>query len=333
MNAAVVTAAPRRMVAHPIGGLIVRRVAAGLLTLLAVSMVVFLATSVLPGSAAYAVLGRSATPAQVSALESTLHLDQGLIQNYWAWLSSLLSGDPGQSLVNGEPVGSFTGQRFVNSAVLVVLAGVIGTFVGGLLGIIAAVRRDGIFDHASSTGALAVTALPEFVVAILLVFFFSTNVWHLFPGVSLLPPGTYPWEMPDVLVLPVLTLVIVIAPYLFRMIRAAMIEALESDYVQMARLKGLSSRRVTFVHALPNALPPSIQVTGLNFLYLAGGIVIVESVFNYPGVGRELVESVSARDIPVIQFLVLMLAAFYILVNIATDVLVMLVTPRRRLPR
>jgi peptide/nickel transport system permease protein len=134
-------------------------------------------------------------------------------------------------------------------------------------------------------------------------------------------------------VLPVLTLVLVIMPYLFRMMRGSMIEALESDYVQWARLKGLPVWRVTLVHALPNALAPSIQVVGLNFLYLAGGIVIVESVFSSPGVGQGLVDAVGARDVPVIQFVVLVLAAFYILVNITTDVLVLLVTPRRRLRR
>jgi peptide/nickel transport system permease protein len=303
------------------------------LTLLAVSFIVFFATSVLPGNAAYAILGRNATPASLRAMERTLHIDQGFFANYWAWLHSLLLGHLGHSLVNGQAVGSFIGQRLVNSGVLLVLAGVTATLVGGALGAVAALRRDGIFDHASSVGSLVVTALPEFVVAVLLVFVFATNVFHVLPGVSALPPGTPPWDQPKLLVLPVFTLALVSVPYLFRMVRGAMIEALESDYVQWARLRGLSVRRVTLVHALPNALAPSIQVVGLIFLYLAGGIVIVENVFAYPGVGQGLVDAISARDVPVIQFLVLALATFYILVNITTDVLVLLVTPRRRLPR
>jgi peptide/nickel transport system permease protein len=332
-----VTIAPRvalrQATSHPIAGLVLRRLAGGVLTLLVVSVIVFFATSVLPGNAAYAILGRTATPARLRALEHALHIDRGFLANYWGWLQSLLLGHFGHSLVNGQPVTAFVGPRIVNSAVLLVLAGVISTLAAGTLGAIAALRRDGMFDHAASAVALVVTALPEFVVAVLLVSVFATNVFHLLPGVSDLPPGTRPWDSPNLVVLPVLTLVLVIMPYLFRMMRGSMIEALESDYVQWARLKGLPVWRVTFVHALPNALAPSIQVVGLNFLYLAGGIVIVESVFSYPGVGQGLVDAVGARDVPVIQFVVLVLAAFYILVNITTDVLVLLVTPRRRLRR
>jgi peptide/nickel transport system permease protein len=135
------------------------------------------------------------------------------------------------------------------------------------------------------------------------------------------------------MVLPVLTLVIVIIPYLFRMMRAAMIEALESEYVEMARLKGVPAWRVVAFHALPNAIAPTIQVVGLNLLYLAGGIVVVEYVFNFPGVGQALVDAVNDRDVPVIQFIVVVLAAFYVIVNIVTDLIVLLATPRRRLPR
>jgi peptide/nickel transport system permease protein len=180
---------------------------------------------------------------------------------------------------------------------------------------------------------LAVTSLPEFVVAIGLIILLSTVVWHILPAVSLLAPGTYAWNAPELLVLPVLTLVIVIVPYILRMMRAAMVEALESDYVEMARLKGVPEWRIVVMHALPNAIAPTIQVIGLNFLYLAGGIVIVESVFNFPGIGQGLVDAVSTRDIPVIQFIVLVLAAFYVIVNIVTDVIALMATPRRRIAR
>ena len=157
------------------------------------------------------------------------------------------------------------------------------------LGILAAARRDSWLDHGLSVGALAVTALPEFVVAMVLVVFFAALVWHLFPAVSVFPPGVAPWSTPSLLVLPVATLVIVIVPYIFRMMRATMIEALESDYVEMARLKGCRGCGSSLVHALPNAIAPTIQVIGLNFLYLAGGVVVVEYVFNYPGLGQGLV--------------------------------------------
>ena len=162
---------------------------------------------------------------------------------------------------------------------------------------------------------------------------FSTFVFHLFPGVSLLQPGQSAFTQPRLLALPVATLVLVIIPYILRMMRAAMIEALESDYVEMARLKGLRAIRIALVHALPNAIAPTIQVIGLNFLYLAGGIVLVEYIFNYPGIGQGLVNAVDNRDIPTIQFIVLVLAAFYVFMNILTDMIALLATPRRRIAR
>jgi peptide/nickel transport system permease protein len=162
---------------------------------------------------------------------------------------------------------------------------------------------------------------------------FSTLLLQLFPAVSVFAPGSPPWQHPSDLVLPVATLVLVTAPYVFRMMRGAMIEALESEYVEMAELKGLRRARVLFGHALPNAMAPTLQVIGLNLLYLAGGIVVVEYVFNYQGIGQALVAAVSDRDIPVIQLIVVLLAGFYVFVNIASDVMALIVTPRRRRPR
>ena len=317
--------------AHPITALVRRRLAIGVVTLLLVTVVVFLATEVLPGNAAYAILGHNATPAQVQKLEVALHLNRGLFDQYWVWVSGLFTGRLGDSLGNGLPVWGYVEPRIVNSAVLVLVAGVIGTLLGVTIGVITALRKDGWFDYVVSAAVLAVTSLPEFVVAIALIILLSTVVWHVLPAVSLLAPGSYPWNHPELLVLPAATLVIVIVPYIMRMMRAAMIEALESDYVEMARLKGLPAWRVVLVHALPNAIAPTIQVIGLNFLYLAGGVVIVEYVFNYPGIGQGLVNAVNGRDIPVIQFIVLILAAFYVVMNILTDVIALLATPRRRI--
>ena len=319
--------------AHPIARLIRRRLAVGVITLFLVSVVVFLATEVLPGNAAYAILGRNATPARVRALEVTLHLNRGVFGQYWTWISGVFTGHLGQSLVNGLPVWGYVEPKIINSAVLVFVTGIIGAVVGVALGAIAALRRDGWFDHVSSVVVLAVTSLPEFVVAITLIILLSTVVWHVLPAVSLLAPGSYPWNQPELLVLPVTTLAIVIMPYTMRMMRAAMIEALESDYVEMARLKGVPEWRVVLVHALPNAIAPTVQVIGLSFLYLAGGVVVVEYVFNFPGIGQALVTAVSDRDIPVIQFIVLVLAAFYVVMNIVTDVIALLATPRRRIAR
>ena len=314
---------------HPIAKLVLQRGALGIVTLFVVSVVVFLATEVLPGNAAYAVLGHSATPAHVHAVEVQLHLNRSIFDQYWSWISGLLTGHPGNSLSNQLPVWGQTWPRLVNSAILVAISGAIGTFLGVLFGAVAALLKDSVLDHTSAVVNLAVTSLPEFVVAIALIVLFSTVVFHRLPAVSLLPPGTYAWSEPKVLILPAVTLIIMIVPYIQRMTRAAMVEALESDYVEMARLEGLKASRITFIHALPNAMAPTIQVIGLNALYLAGGIVIVEQVFNYPGIGQGLVTAVENRDIPTIQLIVVILAAFYVFVNILTDVIALLASPRR----
>jgi peptide/nickel transport system permease protein len=313
--------------------LIATRLLTGIVVLLFVSLLVFSATQVLPGNAAKAVLGRSATPERLQALEAQLHLNRSLASQYWTWLSGTLRGDLGQSLASQTPVWGQVGPRLANSAVLVLLAGIIGSLIGLGLGITAALRKDRWFDHVTAVSALGVAALPEFVVAIVLVMIFATVVLHVLPAVSYLPPGTSAWSHPRMLILPVATLVIVVVPYIQRMTRAAMIEVLESDYVEMAHLKGVPRRRIVLLHALPNALAPIIQVIALTFLYLAGGIVVVEYVFNFPGIGQGLVNAVSDRDIPVIQFSVLALAVFYVSMNILADVIALLVTPRRRLAR
>jgi peptide/nickel transport system permease protein len=333
MTTLTVVASPPDKRAHPIRDMLIHRSLIGVLTLLLVSILVFAATQILPGNAASAVLLNTATPQRLHALEAQLHLNRPAVVQYWTWLTGILRGDFGTSLANGQPVGTLVGGRILNSAVLVVAAGVIGTALGVGLGVLAAARRDSVLDHVLSVSALAITALPEFVVAVILVVLFAAVVWHLFPAVSVFAPGSAPWSDPRELVLPVATLVIVIVPYVFRMMRASMIDALESEYVQMARLKGAQKWRVLLMHALPNGIAPTIQVIGLNFLYLAGGVVVVEYMFNYPGLGAALVAAVSDRDIPQIQLIVLVLATFYVAVNILTDVISLAVSPRRRVPR
>jgi peptide/nickel transport system permease protein len=269
----------------------------------------------------------------VHALERQLHLNRSVFVQYGSWISGIVGGHPGTSLVNGLPVWNIVGPAAANSATLVGLSGVIGSVVGVTLGAVVALRKDSLLDHTSSVLALAVTALPEFVVAIAMIIMFATVVWDVLPAVSMVPPGTAAWAEPRELILPVATLVVVIVPYIFRMTRAATVEALASDYAEMARLKGLPTWRVLAVHALPNAIAPVVQVIGLSFLYLAGGIVVVEFVFAFPGIGSSLVSAVDNRDVPTIQMIVLVLAGFYVFVNIVTDVVALLATPRRRQPR
>jgi peptide/nickel transport system permease protein len=310
--------------------LIARRLLFGLLTLFFVSVIIFAATEILPGNAARAVLGRDATPAALTAMEKRLHLDRPLTTQYAVWLGGVLTGNPGTSLVNGENVMAEVMPRVRNSFTLLVVAGVIGVPLSILAGILAASRQAGMFDTIVSVVALGFAATPEFAVGLLTIIMFATSIFRWLPPVSLVPPGSSVFSRPEILVLPVLTLVLVIFPYMFRMMRASMAEILQSDYVEMARLKGVSSARIIFIHALPNAIAPTIQVVGLTFAYLAGGVVLVEYVFAYPGIGQSLIYAIFARDIPVIQFEVVLLSTFYVSLNILADVAVILVTPKLR---
>jgi peptide/nickel transport system permease protein len=309
---------------------IVRRILLGVLTLFMVSIVVFAATQLLPGDAARAVLGRDATPQRLAAFRAQYHLNHSAVSQYWSWLSGLLRGDPGTSLANGLPVWSTVQPRIVNSLYLLAVVAVVGVPLSLGLGIWAALRRDKPFDHATSTITLAAAALPEFVVAIALIIVFATVVLQVLPPVSLVAPGTSVWSEPKVLVLPVATLTIAVVPYIYRMARGTMIEVLESEYIEMARLKGTPRRALLLRHALPNALAPTVQAIALTFAYLAGGVVVVEYVFGYPGIGQGLVNAVSARDLPTIQLIVLLLAAFYVAVNILADVIAIMATPKLR---
>jgi peptide/nickel transport system permease protein len=311
-------------------GFILRRLLLGLLVLILVSVLVFLATQALPTDPARAILGRSATPASLAALRRTLHLDRPVIEQYWTWVTGLLHGNLGTSLAAQEPVSTLLAPKLVNSAVLVALAAVLSIPLSIAIGAYAALKREKAFDQASSNLLLALAALPEFVVGLVLVILFATTVLHVLPAVSTIPPGSRPWNNWLALLLPTLALVIAVAPYVARIMRASMIEVLESDYVEMARLKGLPERTVLIRHALPNALGPVFQVIALNLAYLAGGIIFIEVVFNYTGIGGAIAEAVVNHDLPVIQALAMLIAAVYVILNLLADVATILVTPKLR---
>lgn len=309
---------------------IVRRLLLGLLVLILVSIVVFAATQALPGDPARAILGRSATPASLAALRRQLHLDRPVIDQYLTWMAGLLHGNFGSSLSGQQPVSTLLAPKLLNSAVLVAISAAVSIPLSIAIGSWAALKREKIFDTVSSNLLLVLAALPEFVVAVVLVILFATTVFNVLPAISQIPPGSHPWDNPSGLVLPALTLVIAVAPYVARIMRASMIEVLESDYVEMARLKGLPERTVLVRHALPNALGPVFQVIALNLAYLAGGIVVVEYVFNYTGIGSALQDAVVNHDLPVIQALAMLIAAVYVVLNLLADIGTIIVTPRLR---
>ena len=329
----VLTAEPHRRRARflrGIRGFIIRRVLLGILTLFVASLVIFAATQALPSDPARAILGRSATPESIAQLREQLGLNRSLASQYLDWIGGLLKGDLGNSLAAGVPVTDILGQRIVNSGFLMLISALISVPLGIFIGAVTARRRDGPLDHTVSIITLATAALPEFVVAIALVIIFATTVFHWLPGVALIEPGVGPWHYPKELVLPILTLIIAVTPYTARIMRASMVEILESDYVEMARLKGMPERLVLWRHAVPNGIAPTFQVTAINLAYLAGGIVVVEAVFNYPGIGLAFVDAVRARDMPVVQALSLLIAGLYVVLNLLADLATILVSPRLR---
>jgi peptide/nickel transport system permease protein len=227
-------------------------------------------------------------------------------------------------------VSTLLSGRIGNSAFLVLVAALVAVPLSIALGVWMAMKRDRAADHVGSTVSLVLAALPEFVIGIGLVLLFATSVFHLLPAVSLIPPGDHAWQHINVVILPAATLVLAVTPYISRIMRGSMIEVLESDYVTMARLKGLSERTVIWRHAVPNAIVPAIQVSALQLAWMAGGVVVVEFVFSYPGVGASLVDAVGNRDVPVVQALTLIIAAVYVVLNLGADVATILVTPRLR---
>ena len=308
---------------------IVRRLLFGVFTLFIVSVGVFLLTQAL-SDPARAILGRDGTPEAVRALQEQLGLDRPIITQYWDWISGLLTGDPGTSFTNGLPVMDVLGDRLWNSVFLMAIAAAISIPLSIVIGCYAAARRDKAFDSASSGTSLVLASMPEFTLGLLLVVLLATNVWHVFPAVTRIRPGDPPWSDIDGLILPVLTLTLVVVPYVSRVMRASMIEVLESDYVEMSRLKGLAERTVLWRHAVPNALGPALQVIGFNIAYLAGGVIVIEVVFNYPGLGGALRDAVSDRNVPVVQFIAIFISGIWVVVNLLADVGTVLVTPRLR---
>lgn len=309
---------------------VLRRAALGIVTLFVVSIVVFVATQYLPGDAAQAVLGRSATPERLEVLRRQLNLNDPVLLQYWHWLSGVMTGEPGMSLANQKPILSQVMPRFMRSLILLGMTALVAVPLAILAGLLAALKRGSKSDASLTVVALAFAALPEFIVAIGLITLFSTVVFKWLPPVSMVPPGQSMLERPSILILPILTLTLIVFPYIFRMVRASTIEVLESEYMEAGRLRGLSPGRLVLVHALPNAIGPAVQVVALTLAYLAGGIVVVEYVFGFPGIGQGLINAVTARDIPVIQLTVMLLAAFYVLTNLAADVVTILVTPKLR---
>ncbi len=299
------------------------------MTLLIVSLVIFAGVELLPGDLASAFLGREATPTRLVSLRAELGLDQPATVRYVNWLGNVLQGDLGMSLARKKPIGELIGLRMRNTLLLGVTAGIIGLPVALVLGIIAGLTRDRKPDLWISTISLIFMTLPEFVTATLLILLFAI-VWPIFPAVTIVPPDSPIKEMLPNIALPVITLIFVMVAHNLRMVRTNVIDVMTSEYVQMATLKGIPRARVVLRHALPNALLPTINLIALYLAWLVGGVVIIEQVFNYPGIGTLMIQAVHDRDIPLVQAIVLVIAGAYVVLNMGADLLVMMLDPRLR---
>ncbi|MFT4210943.1 MAG: ABC transporter permease [Microbacterium sp.] len=306
------------------------RLLLGVVTLLGVAVVIFIAVDLLPGDVAQLILGSQATPDQVAALSSQLGLDDPMIVRLLRWLGGVAVGDFGESYLTGDSVWAWIAPRLANTLILMALAGIVCIPASFALGIWAARHPRGPIDGAFHASTMVLASLPQFVVGILLVMLFSTSMLRVLPATASVTQGTSPLQQPLSLVLPVLTLAASVVPYLSNLVRAAMLDALGSDYVVMARLKGLPPRLVLWRHALRNAMVPAIQGAALSMAFMLGGLVVIESLFNYPGLGSALVQSIGERDVPILQAIVMIIAAGFVVFNLIADVLTVAVTPTLR---
>lgn len=320
---------------HPVLRFLGRRLATGVLTLLIASILIFLATNILPGNAAVVVLGRNATPTQVHRLETELGINRPVPVRYLSWLGGMVHGNFGQSAVakaEGRPssaISAALGSPLGDSAILAGLTSLLLVPLTLGLGVLAGLFARRKLDVAISLPSLVTSGLPEFVTGTALVFIFFTTL-NVLPPVALLSPGQSPLSDLKAMVLPVMTLLAVAVGAGVRQVRAGMIEVLQQDFVRFARLNGIRERRVILRYALRNALAPSVQIIAQNLQYLVGGIIVVESVFAYPGVGTYLVNAVTTRDVTEVQAAAVILAALYIVINIAADLIVVFLVPKLR---
>ena len=312
--------------------LIAQRLGLGVLVLFAVSLIIFLGVEMLPGDLCQEIQGQAATPETVAVCRKELGLDKTPVVRYLNWLGNIAQGDFGVSLANQRQISELIGVRLSNTLFLAIVAAIISVPLALILGILAALYRNSWFDRAINVVTLSSISFPEFFVAYILILIFAINLdW--FPALSIVSPDTPFWERVYKVILPATTLTLVVVAHMMRMTRAAIINLLASPYIEMANLKGMSRAHIVVHHALPNAWAPIVNVIVINLAYLIVGVVVVEVVFVYPGLGQLIVDSVQKRDIPVVQACSLIFAATYVLLNLTADVLSIVTNPRLLHPR
>lgn len=322
------TSAPRSALAGMVP-LILKRIGAALVTLLLVSVVVFTISGLLPGDAAQETLGQSATAEQVAALRHEMGLDRPALTRYVSWLGGIVQGDPGQSLVANMPVRDVIAGRLPNSLMLAGLTALLSVPLALLIGISSAINRGGLLDRSLNLITLSLVAVPEFLVATIGVLVFSVKLLWL-PSIALVSSDATWGETLRSCALPVMTLTIVVVAQMARMTRAAVADQLDRPYVEMARLKGVPFRRIVLFHVMPNAVGPVVNAVALSLSYLMGGAIIVETIFNFPGLASLMVNAVTSRDMPLLQACAMIFCAAYLLLMLVADVIAILANPRLR---
>ena len=312
--------------------LVARRLALGLITLWAVSLLIFAGTEILPGDVATAILGQSRTPEAVAAIRASLGLNRPAYIRYGDWLAHFVRGDIGKSLANQRDIAPEIRDRLGNTLFLAGVAACVSVPLSILLGLLAAIRQDSLFDRIVNAVTLTTISFPEFFIGYVLIIVFAVKLdW--FPSLAMISADMGFWDRLDAVALPAATLVLVVLAHMMRQTRASVLSILASPFIEMAVLKGIPKWRIVLQHALPNALAPIINVVALNLAYLIVGVVVVEVVFVYPGMGQLIVDSVSKRDVPVVQTCGLIFALTYVSLNMIADLLGILSNPRLRHPR
>jgi peptide/nickel transport system permease protein len=316
----------------PIVRLIAQRVALGILLLFAVSVLIFAGTQILPGDVAQSILGQSATPVALANLREEMGLNDPAYVRYFTWLWGILHGDLGTALTSKLDIAHSIGERLGNTLFLAFWAAVVSIPLAIILGLLAVRYRNGPIDKLISGFALASTSVPEFFIGYVLVYFFAVK-FQIFPGISTVYDGMPFLEKMKAIALPATALTLVVLAHMMRMTRAAILNVMQSAYIETAELKGLTAFEIIWKHAFPNAIAPIINVVMLNLAFLVVGVVVVEVIFVYPGMGQYLVDHVAKRDVPVVQAVGLIFAAVYIFLNVVADVASILANPRLRHPK
>ena len=317
---------------HPIVKLIAQRLALGLLLLFAASILIFVGTSILPGDVAQSILGQSATPEALANLRRELGMNDPAMTRYFAWLGGVLQGDLGTALTNGRDIAESLGGRLKNTLFLAFWAAAISVPLAIFLGLLAVRYKDRWPDKLISAVTLTTISIPEFMIGYVLIYWVAIK-WRLFPSVAIINDSMSLGAKLNAIAIPVMVLTLVVLAHMMRMTRAAILNVMQSAYIETAELKGLGMLKIIRKHAFPNAIAPIVNVVMLNLAYLVVGVVVVEVVFAYPGMGQYLVDHVSKRDVPVVQACGLIFAAVYIELNLVADIVSILANPRLRHPK